>query len=308
MTLRVRVLGSAAGGGAPQWNCACTNCRRARRGELALASRLQDSLAVSADGERWLLLNASPDVRAQIESTPSLWPRSARDTPIAAVALTNGDLDHVLGLFALRESQPLALFASGAVQGGLTRYNVMCRTLERFPGHSCWNTLEAGRALEVCSADGMSLGLSVECVPVAGKLPIHLSGLRAPDALDNVGLLVRDLRSDRSLSYFPSVAEPSPALAVALGCADLSFFDGTFYTSDELSGCGVGTARAEDMAHWPLSGDGGSLAWLTRLEPSRTYLTHINNTNPILDRGSAEHAIVRELGLAVAEDGLELEL
>jgi pyrroloquinoline quinone biosynthesis protein B len=305
--MRVRVLGSAAGGGSPQWNCGCDNCCRLRSGALVQRSRLQDSLAVSADGERWLLLNASPDLRAQIENFCALWPRAARHSPIAAVALTNGDLDHVLGLLTMRESERLMIFATRSVRGGLVEHNAMLRTLDRFEGHTQWRDLEPGRALSVVDASGADLGLSIEAVIAPGKLPLHLAGVCPPDELDNIGLLVRERGGDRTLAYFPGVAGQSAAVARALARSHTAFFDGTFFSSDELIRLGVGLQRAEAMAHWPLSGDGGSLRWLEGRCP-RLLLTHINNTNPLLEPTSAARSSVAAAAIEVAEDELEVTL
>lgn len=302
--MKVRVLGSAAGGGVPQWNCGCENCREARRGTGVVRPRSQESLAVSADGAAWFLLNVSPEIRAQIESFPPLTPREPRHSPIAGLVLTNGDLDHCLGLLSLRESHPLTVYATESVRAGFTAGNVLYRTLERFPGQVTWRTLAVDPPREQSLGDA---GLAITAVATPGNLPLHLKALRAPSAEDNVGLVVRDGRTGKRLAYFSGVAGPSPALARAVAEADVVFFDGTFWSSDELIALGLGTRRAEEMSHWPLGGPEGSAAFLAR-QRGRKILIHINNTNPILRAGSAERRALEAAGIEVAEDGLELAL
>lgn len=300
--MQVRVLGSAAGGGVPQWNCGCENCREARRGTGAVRPRTQESVAISADGIAWFLLNASPEIRAQIESFPPLAPREPRHSPIAGLVLTNGDLDHSLGLLSLRESHPLTVYATESVRAGFTAGNVLYRTLERFEGQVTWRALAVGREQPLGSS-----GLAITAIATPGNVPLHLKSLRAPSAEDNVGLVVRDQRTGKRLAYFSGVAGPSPALAQALAEADVLFFDGTFWSSDELIARGLGTRRAEEMSHWPLGGPEGSAAFLAR-QPGRRILIHVNNTNPILREGSAERRALDAAGIEVAADGLELAL
>jgi pyrroloquinoline quinone biosynthesis protein B len=302
--VQVRVLGSAAGGGVPQWNCGCDNCREARRGTGAVRPRTQESVAVSADGAAWFLLNVSPEIRAQIESFPPLTPREPRHSPIAGLVLTNGDLDHCLGLLSLRESHPLTVYATESVRAGFTEGNVLYRTLERFDGQVTWRALSVDPAREQPLGDS---GLTITAVATPGNLPLHLKSLRGPSPEDNVGLVVRDTRTGKRLAYFSGVAGPSVALERAVTEADALFFDGTFWSSDELIKLGLGTRRAEEMSHWPLGGPEGSAAFLAR-QRGRKILIHINNTNPILREGSAEQRALDAAGIEVATDGLELEL
>jgi pyrroloquinoline quinone biosynthesis protein B len=302
--VKVRVLGSAAGGGFPQWNCGCGNCRAVRRGAAGFRPRTQESIAVSADGEAWLLVNASPEIRAQIESFEGLWPRGDRQSPIAGLALTNGDLDHCLGLLSLRESHPLTVYATESVRAGFTAGNVLYRTLERFEGQVTWRRFELGREQPL---GGGAAGLAVTALGVPGKLPLHLEGLRTPSPEDSVGLVIRDLGAGARVAYLSGVAGPSAEVERALAGAELVFFDGTFWSSDELIAAGLGTRRAEDMAHWPIGGGTGSLAYLKRL-PGRKILIHINNTNPILRDDGPERRALADAGIEVAVDGLEIEL
>ena len=300
--MEVRVLGSAAGGGFPQWNCGCENCQAARTGDPNVRPRTQESIAVSADGDAWFLINVSPEIRAQIESCPPLTPRAPRHSPLAGLLLTNGDLDHCLGLLSLRESHPLVVHATESVRAGFTTGNVLYRTLERFPGQVTWRPLALDREQPLGDS-----GLYVTAIPTPGKPPLHLTGIQAPSLEDNIGLAIRDARSGGRLAYFSGVAGPSPAVERALAAADAFFFDGTFWSSDELIAAGLGTRRAEDMSHWPLGGPEGSLAFLAR-QPGRRILIHVNNTNPILREGGAERRALAAAGIEVAVDGLELRL
>jgi pyrroloquinoline quinone biosynthesis protein B len=259
-------------------------------------------VAISADGAAWFLLNVSPEIRAQIESFPPLTPREPRHSPIAGLVLTNGDLDHCLGLLSLRESHPLTVYATESVRVGFTEGNVLYRTLERFDGQVTWRALAIGREQPLGDA-----GLAITAIATPGNLPLHLKSLRPPSAEDNVGLVVRDQRTGKRLAYFSGVAGPSPALERALAEADVLFFDGTFWSSDELIALGLGTRRAEEMSHWPLGGPEGSAAFLAR-QPGRRILIHVNNTNPILREGSAERRALEAAGIEVAADGLELAL
>jgi pyrroloquinoline quinone biosynthesis protein B len=304
----IRVLGSAAGGGFPQWNCGCPNCVGVRRGSIRALPRTQESVAVSADGDSWFLFNASPEIRQQIESFGKLHPRAQRDTPIQGIVLTNGDLDHALGLLSLRESQPLALYSTERIQRGFSEGNVLYRTLQRFEGQLTFHPLELDAApLPLRLLNGSESGLSVRAFAAPGKAALHLAQSN-PHPGDNIGLVVRDQRSGKSLAYIPAAGALSAAVATAASSADAVFFDGTFWSSDELISLGASTKRAEDMAHWPIGGPEGSLSFLGGLPAARRILIHINNTNPMLREDSAERAQVHAAGVEVAFDGMELSL
>ena len=305
--MRLRVLGSAAGGGLPQWNCACSNCAEARAGTGRVRPRTQDALALEAAPGVWFLINASPDVHRQIQAHPELAPRAGRATPIHGVVLTNGDLDHTLGLFSLRENTPLALYATESVRRGLVEGNTIFRTLERFPGQSAWKRLVLNAPTELLGPDGQPTGVTVTAVPLPGKVPKHLEGLAPPSPEDNVGLWIRDTRTGK-LAVLATAAGAAGDYVARMDGADACFFDGTFWTSDELPRLGLGTARAEDMAHLPISGERGSLALLAGVRAGRKVFTHINNTNPMLVEGSPERRAVEAAGWEVAADGLEIEL
>jgi pyrroloquinoline quinone biosynthesis protein B len=307
--MRLRVLGSAAGGGLPQWNCACPNCVEARlpAGTGRVRPRTQDALALEAAPGVWFLLNASPDVHRQIQQNPELEPVSGRATPIHGVVLTNGDLDHTLGLFSLRESTPLVLHATESVRRGLVEGNTLFRTLQRFPGQSAWRRLVLDEPAELVGPGDRPTGVTVTPVALPGKVPKHLEGLAPPSPEDNVGLWIRDTRTGKLLVVATAVGAAGEYLARIDG-ADACLFDGTFWTSDELPRLGLGTARAEDMAHLPLGGDHGSLSTLAGLRVGRKIFTHVNNTNPILVEGSPERHAVEAAGWEVAADGLEIAL
>ena len=305
--MRIKVLGAAAGGGFPQWNCGCPNCRDVRSGALGAKALTQECVAVSSDGERWFLLNASPEIRSQIESFPQLHPRGPRHSPIAAIVLTNGDLDHCLGLLSLRESHPVVVYATERVRRGFTEGNVLYRTLQRFPGQVTWRTLEPDKGMELSGLDGRPSGLVVKAVPAPGKPPIHLEGPAAPDPADNIGVLIREPATGKRVAYFSAAAAVTPAMRDAFDGADCLFFDGTFWASDELIALGLGDKRAEQMAHLPVGGKQGSLEALASVRARRIYI-HINNTNPLLRPGSPERGKAEAGGWEIAYDGMEVDL
>lgn len=266
-----------------------------------MRARTQDSLAVSGDEAHWHLVNASPDVLRQIEESRVLLPQGLRHSPIRSIVLSNGDLDHVLGLFSLRESWPLAIYATSAVRRGLEDRNAIFRTLQRFAGQVVWRDLPLRREI---SLDG---GLALQARPAPGKLPVHLMGLCDPSPEDNVSLWFRDASTGRRAAYLGATSSAA-GLTSELDEVDCVFFDGTFWSSDELMRLGLGGSRAEDMAHLPIGGDGGSLAALASIRTPRKIFTHVNNSNPILVEGSVERRALEEAGWEVAFDGMEVAL
>ena len=297
--MRAIVLGAGADGGFPQWNCGCPNCLAVREGRPGFLPRTQDSLAVTSDGARFALVNASPDVLAQIQRTRALWPRAARHSPIAAVILTNGDMDHVLGLFSMRESWPLALYVTSSVRRGLEE-SAFIRTLRRFEGQLVVRELSLGRAIDLADASGAPLGLSVRPFATPGKLPVHFVGRAKEAPEDNVGLSI-SCAGGGAIAYAAACADCS----VDLAGHDVVLFDGTFYREDELVRLGLSKAVARDMAHVPIDGPNGSLARLSGLAARKIY-THVNNTNPILAPDSDERRAVEAAGWEVAHDGMEI--
>lgn len=308
--MQILVLGSAAGGGFPQWNCNCANCRRARSGDPAAPARTQSSLAVSADGERWLLLNASPDLRQQIGASPALHPRrGARHSPIAGVVLSNGDVDHVAGLLTLRESQPLSVYASERVHGAL-RENTLFNVLN--PTFVARRALPLDRAVDIAGFRDDPIGLRVTAFAVPGKVALYMENEKAGPGFgtqsgDTVGL---EIHADekRRFFYLPACATLSPELASRLRGAPLVFFDGTLWQDDEMISMGVGSKTGRRMGHMSIAGDDGSLAAFAGLGVQRRIYVHINNTNPILIAGSPERLQVEAAGWEVAYDGMETRL
>lgn len=263
---------------------------------------------MSVDGSSWFLMNASPDIHRQIENFPALHPRGVRHSPIAGIFLSNGDLDHCLGLFSLRESQPLTLYATASVRRNLMEHNVIVRTLTRFSNQLSWQTLEPGHAITVGE------GLEVTAHPVPGKLPLHLNGLAPPSAENNVGFWMRDGADGRIVAYAPNVGSVDPEFIKRLNTAECIFFDGTFWSEDELEKLGStipgpsGHQRSQDMAHIPVGGPSGSLSRLQNVTARRKIYTHLNNTNPLLNEDSPEYRTASSAGWEIATDGLEINL
>jgi pyrroloquinoline quinone biosynthesis protein B len=305
----IHVLGSAAGGGFPQWNCACRNCRGVREGWLDAMPRTEESVCVSADARDWFLINASPEILHQIECFDGLHPRRPRDTPIQAVFLTNGDLDHCLGLLSLRENQPIVVYATDCVRRGFTEGNVLYRTLQRIPRQVTWKTLKLGVEEPVVRANGLPSGLTVKAMAIPGKPPVHLEKLVSPaDPEMNVGLIFRQVTNGRTLAYLSAVGRITQSVYDTLEGADCVFFDGTFWSSDELSAQGFLEKSAEELAHWPIGGQNGTLAALSNHAAPRRVFIHINNTNPILREHFPERRRVEAAGWEVAFDGMEIAL
>jgi len=306
----VRVLGSAAGGGYPQWNCNHPNSRRARRGDPAAPMRTQSSIAVSNDGERWVLFNASPDLRQQINDNSILHPRQAlRESPIAAVVLINADVDHVAGLLNLRESQAFTIHATARVLNVLAAnsiFNVLNPAfVKRVP-------FALNSETELRAPDGTPLGFSVVPFAVPGKVALWLEDAsQGPNfgtvAEDTVALEVRADGRTRFF-YIPACARLTDELAARLRGAELVFFDGTLYTDDEMIRDGVGVKSGQRMGHMSVSGADGTIAALAPLGIKRRVFIHINTTNPILIADTPERAAVTAAGWEVAYDGMALEV
>jgi pyrroloquinoline quinone biosynthesis protein B len=306
--MRILLLGTAAGGGVPQWNCNCDVCREARAGTGRVRTRTQSSVAISADGQFWFLLNASPDLRAQIESTTILQPPLdlIRGSPIEAVLLTNADLDHVLGLLLLRENRTLLVHAPAAVQQSLTNGLSVSTTLNSFCGIQ-W--IEPPRDLTpLPKADRTSSGLSYQAVPLPGAPPRFHRTTQMSTSGNVVAYRIIDQRTGGQLLFAPDVSALEPKLVELLPACDALLFDGTFWSEDEMAERGVGTASAGSMGHVPISGTGGSLKVLAALKVKHKVYTHINNTNPILFEDSPERAALSAAGWVVGWDGMEITI
>jgi pyrroloquinoline quinone biosynthesis protein B len=308
--LRILVLGAAAGGGFPQWNANDAVSRRARAG--GLTPRTQSSIAVSADGEYWTLLNASPDLRQQINERQQLQPRPdapLRSSPIAAIVLTNADVDHVAGLLNLRESQKLALYAHKRAHDVLARNNIF-NVLN--PAYVDRRDLPLDTPLALARSDGAPLDVTVTAFAVPGKIALWLEDQSAPGLGtaegDTLGLEIRSAASPAVFYYVPACAAMTDELAARLCGAALVFFDGTLWRDDEMIAQGVGTKTGKRMGHMSVSGDDGAMAVLAGLGIARKVFIHINNTNPLLIDDSPERAEAEAKGWEIACDGMEMTL
>ena len=307
--MRVKVLGSAAGGGFPQWNCGCSNCRRLRLGTLRATPRSQAQVAVTCDDQHWFLLGASPDLRYQIEGFQDLHPRGeGRHSPIAGVVLTGGDMDHTLGLLLLREWHRLHVYSTATVQRVLLHTNTIFRLLERMPDQLRWMTPLPGSPFELTAPDGAASGITARLLALPGGMPAY-----APPQADNgpgdaVSALILTAPSGKRLAYLPGLPDLSPALLAELQGCHTILVDGTFWSDDELVRMEGFGKMARDIGHLPVSGEGGSLSLLGNLPGVRRIYVHVNNTNPMLDEDSPEHALIREHGWELAFDGMELSL
>ncbi len=310
--MHVRVLGSAAGGGFPQWNCACPNCRSVRTGAFKGKARTQTQVAVSADSRSWFLLGASPDLRAQIESTSPLQPASdaanssVRQSPITGVVLANADVDHTLGLLLLRELQPLRVHATPSIRRILTEYNSMFAMLQRVTPQVSWGDFSPGKSFPLIEADGKDSGLRCRALALGTHYPAYVSSQRRqelPAGEASLGLIVES--SGKRLAFMPAVPEIHQELLAELDAADLLLFDGTFWSDDELIRTQGNGQTALQMGHVPVVESLRRLAALQR--PRKIYL-HINNTNPMLNEAGEEYRRVLAAGWEIAEDGWEWNL
>ncbi len=309
--MRIRVLGSSAGGGFPQWNCNCANCRAVRAGAPGFSARTQSSLAVCADGENWLLLNASPDLREQIAATPQLAPpigAGARASPIKAVALTNGDVDHVAGLLTLREAQPFSVYASRRVLDALGA-NAIFDILA--PDLVARIELPLGAAQQIRGA-GVDLGLAVEAFAAPGKVALYLEDAGAVDfgtqIGDTLGLRVIEPATGEAFFYIPGCARIDEALANRVRGATLVFFDGTLWHENEMIEQGLMGKTGSRMGHVNMDGPDGSIAAFASLEVARKIFVHVNNSNPVLDASSKQRAAAIAAGWEIGWDGMEVTL
>lgn len=305
--MKIRVLGAGAGGGFPQWNCACRNCQGVRDGSISARPRTQSSIAVSPDGKDWVLVNASPDILQQLRTFPAAWPGPAlRGSPIKSIVLADAQIDHTTGLYMLREHNVRwPIWAATPVHEDLTRGNPILALLEHYCGVD-WRDLPFdGRPF----APEGSAQLEWFALPLSSAAPPYSPHRNAPAAGDNVGLTVIDPDSGGRVFYAPGLAEISSSVRAQMEAADCVLVDGTFWTDDEMIQLGISSKRGCDIGHLAQSGSGGMIEQLGRL-PARTrrILIHINNTNPILDENSRERAILDAAGIEVAFDGMEISL
>lgn len=302
--VKVVLLGTAAGGGFPQWNCWCPSCRTARTAPRRARPRTQSSVAVSADGERWFLLNASPDVREQLTRLTGRLPTGIRHVPVEGILATDAELDHTVGIVLLREARRLQLWATCAVLRTLEEDSRLLPVTRAFAEVTATELPLAGPA-PLRYRDGAESGLSVEAFRVPAGPPRFAS---ADQPGHTVGVVLRDAATDGTLAYAPACGGLDDGLLARFGATDLLLFDGTFWTDDELIALGIGDRTARQMDHLPVSGPGGSLERLASLPVERRVYVHINNTNPMLIEDSPERAEVERRGLVVGMDGMRFEL
>jgi pyrroloquinoline quinone biosynthesis protein B len=303
--MRILILGAAAGGGFPQWNCNCRNCRGLREGLISARSRTQSSIALSADSQNWVLVNASPDILTQLKARPQLQPcRQLRDTGISAVVLVDSQLDHTLGLAMLREGRPLEVYCTASVRTDLMTGNPLFRILANYCGVN-WREINLrGGGFQIPGIDGVAF----TAVPVRSKAPPYSPHRDAPRQDDNIALVITQIASGESVFYAPGLAAIDDLVWECMSRAACLLVDGTFWTDDEMIRLGGGRKRGHEMGHLALSGESGMLSYLRRLPSARKVLTHINNTNPILDEDSPEWREVTSAGIEIAYDGMEIVL
>ena len=309
--IKVLVLGAAAGGGVPQWNCNCEICRTARSGNGRVAPASQASLAISADGENWFLINASPDLRQQINDNRQLHPRHGlRHSPIAGVLLTNGDIDAITGLLTLRESSPFTIYGPEPVLGVLRSnsiFNVLAPNLVKRRAIA----LETPFSLDL--PDGRASGLEVTAFAVPGKVPLYMEGGREDgggiaQSGDTIGLHVRDKTDGSHFFFVAACAEITSELAHRLAGAPALFFDGTLWRDDEMIRGGLGAKTGRRMAHISMGGEAGSIAAFRSIPVGRKIFLHINNSNPAWLGDSPERAQLQQAGWEILPDGTEISL
>lgn len=296
MTFRAQVLGAAAGGGLPQWNCGCPNCNLARSG--AIPAQTQSSLAVTADGAGWAVLNASPDIRQQLAQTAALHPTALRSLPLHAVLVTNGDIDHVAGLLTLREMQPFTLFATAGIHEVLAQ-NPMFDALN--------STVVTRETIALDTPFTLAPGITATLFAVPGKVPLYLEGdVVQTDLIGDQTVGVKLDTGEQTAFYIPGCAMLTDDLRTRLDGADCLFFDGTLWQDDEMILAGLGQKTGKRMGHMSMSGPDGSITAFEGLEIATKVFVHMNNTNPVLRPDSDEKARAEAAGWIIGQDGMEI--
>ncbi|PPD22743.1 MAG: pyrroloquinoline quinone biosynthesis protein PqqB [Methylomonas sp.] len=303
--MKIRVLGSGAGGGFPQWNCNCHNCSRIRQQTMRGKPRTQSSIAVSTDDNNWLLFNASPDIRAQLEAFPAIQPKGGvRGTGIKAILLIDSQIDHTTGLLMLREGKPLEIYCTDMVRQDLSS------------GFPVFNMLA-----DYCTVNHHPVPIDGSSFTIPGiedlrfytqalksKAPPYSPHRHDPHDGDNIGVIIEQISTGKKVFYSPGLGEIEPHVMDAMQNVDCLLVDGTFWTDDEMCVQNISPKKAREIGHLPQSGPGGMIEVLNTVSQARKYLIHINNTNPILDEDSEPHQILKAAGIEVCHDGLEIEL
>lgn len=303
---KIRVLGSAAGGGFPQWNCNCKMCHGHRTGSIKAKARTQSSIAVTDNETDWLLFNTSPDILTQLKATPELQPaRGVRDTGIASIFLLDAQIDHTTGLLMLREhAKPLPLWCTEPVKQDLSTGNPLLNVLSHY-SDTRWNPIEPGKRYD--SIPGVE-NICIDVLPLLSNAPPYSPRRDNPVPGDTVGVLMTEKSSGQSVFYAPGLGQIEPHVWEAMQQADVVLVDGTMWTDDEMQQAGISARTARAMGHLPQSGEGGMLEWLAKLpSTTRKILIHINNTNPILDENSIESKELKHRNIEVAYDGMLID-
>ena len=303
--MHILILGSAAGGGFPQWNCHCVNCKGLREGTIKATPRTQSSIAVSHDGVNWILINASPDIRQQINQSPQLWPKEgSRGTNIKAAILTDSQIDHTTGLLTLREGLPLDVHCTDVVYEDLSTAYPLFNLLEHWHGGLKFNSISL--------TDQKSFTIpqvsNIEILPIvieSNAPPYSPYRDKVVDG-NNIGLKITDKSNGKYLVYLPGIMESNPVVEEVLANASCVLIDGTLWLDDEMIKQGFGQKLGSQMGHMPVNGEQGTVALLNKFTIERKILIHINNTNPILNEESPQHQFVLDNGVEIAKDGMEI--
>ncbi|MBD3635685.1 MAG: pyrroloquinoline quinone biosynthesis protein PqqB [Methylophaga sp.] len=302
----IHVLGSGAGGGFPQWNCNCANCKGVREGTIKASPRTQSSIAVSADGKDWILFNTSPDIKKQLDDFPALQPaREVRDTAITAIVITDAQIDHSTGMLTLREhNKPWEVYTTKAVYEDLTTGFPVFNILGHFRGINHHEIATDQSSFTIPSAEG----LIFTAVPLKSEAPPYSPHRHNTVPGDNIGMKIEDTRTGKNLFYAPGLGVAEPHVLEYMSNADAVLVDGTVWTDDEMSNEGISDKRAQEMGHLDQSSEGGIMSLLNAMQKPRKILIHINNTNPILNEESEQRQILNKAGIEVAFDGMDIEL
>jgi pyrroloquinoline quinone biosynthesis protein B len=303
--MKIRVLGSGAGGGFPQWNCNCHNCHRLRHKEMQGIARTQSSIAVSTDDHNWLLFNTSPDIRAQLEAFPAIWPKEGvRDTGIKAIMLIDSQIDHTTGMLMLREGKPLDVYCTEMVKDDLSTGFPLFKMLEDYCTVNHHPVPIDGSGFTIPLIDDLHFYTQA----LKSKAPPYSPHRHDPHDGDNIGVIIEQISTGKKVFYSPGLGEIEPHVMTAMRNVDCIMVDGTFWTDDEMCTQNISPKRAREIGHLPQSGKDGMIEVLNSIENPRKILIHINNTNPILDDNSKERKILDDNGIEVSYDGLEIDL
>lgn len=303
--MKIRVLGSGAGGGFPQWNCNCHNCHRLRHNTMTGKARTQSSIAVSTNNRNWLLLNTSPDVRAQLEAFPAIQPKEGvRDTGITAILLIDSQIDHTTGMLMLREGKPLEVYCTDMVKQDLTTGFPLFTMLKDYCTVNHHSIPCDGSSFTIPGIDDIRIFANA----LKSKAPPYSPHRHDPHDGDNIGVIIEQISTGKKLFYSPGLGEIEPHVMTAMQTVDCLMVDGTFWTDDEMCTQQISHKKAREIGHLPQSGQGGMIEVLNGVEKARKILIHINNTNPILDEDSEQRKILNAAGIEVAFDGMEIDL